>query len=79
VHQLGQYEFVMLLEETGLNLLNRLFDEAIRLYGGDWKEVVNHVKGRIDGLGPTERAAIGGAFEQMLAFRAPNFQDGPLN
>jgi hypothetical protein len=69
----------MVLEETALNLLNRLLEEAVRLYGGDWKEVVNHVKGRIDGLGPAERAAIGGAFEQMLAFRAPDFQDGLLN
>jgi hypothetical protein len=69
----------MLLEETGLNLLNRLFEEAICLYGGDWQKVMNHVKGQIDVLGPTERRAIGGAFEQLLAFRAPDFQDGLLN
>ena len=69
----------MLVEETGLNLLNRLFEEAVRLYGGDWKEVMNHVKGRIDVLGPTERTAIGGAFDQLLAFRAPDFRGGLLN
>jgi hypothetical protein len=64
----------MQFEETGLTLLKRLFDEAVGLYGGDWMEVVNHVKDRIDVLGPGERAAIGGAFERLLAFQAPEFQ-----
>jgi hypothetical protein len=79
VHHLDRYEFVMQLEETVLNLLNRLFEEGVCLYGGDWKEVVNHVKGQIDVLGPGERAAIGGAFERLLAFRAPDFQGGLLH
>jgi hypothetical protein len=69
----------MQLEESGLNVLTRLFEEAICLHGGDWKEVVNHVKGRISVLGPAERATITGAFERMLAFRAPDFQRGLLN
>ena len=66
-------------EESALNLLKKLFEEAVCLYGGDWEEVVDHVKGQIDVLGPGERAAIGGAFERLLAFRAPDFQGGLLN
>ena len=69
----------MLIEETRLSLLNRLFEEAVCLHGGDWNEVVSYVKGRIEALGPGDRAAIHGAFEQLLAFRAPDFQGGLLN
>jgi hypothetical protein len=69
----------MQLEESGLNVLTRLFEEAVCLHGGDWKEVVNHVKGRISLLDPTESAAIAGAFERLFAFRAPDFHGGLLN
>jgi hypothetical protein len=69
----------MQLEESGLSLLTRLFEEAVCLHGGDWKEVVNHVKGRISLLDPAESAAIAGAFERMFAFRAPDYQGGLLH
>jgi hypothetical protein len=69
----------MLLEETRLSLLNRLFEEAVCLHGGDWKKIVSYVKGRIEVLGPGDRAAIDGAFERLSAFRAPDFREGLLN
>jgi hypothetical protein len=66
-------------EENTSALLNRLFEEAVRLHGGDWKKVVNHVKARAEALEPGERAVIAGAFEQLLAFSAPDFPVRLLN
>jgi hypothetical protein len=79
VHQLENAGFVMLLEETRLSLLNRLFEEATCLHGADSKKIVSYVKGRIEALGAADRAAIDGAVEQLLAFRAPDFRGGLLN
>lgn len=57
-------------------LLNRLFEEAVRLHGADWKKVVSHVKVGIDALDAGNRAAIDRAFERLLA---PDFRRGLLN
>jgi hypothetical protein len=62
-----------------LDLLNRLFKEAVDLYGLDWKKVVRYIEARIEALDPAERAAIRGAFERMLAFRAPDFRGERAN
>ncbi len=70
---------VPLREEKASALLNRFFEEAVRLHGGDWKQVVSHVRGRTETLDPGDRAAIAGAFERLLAFSAPDVPRGPLN
>jgi hypothetical protein len=59
--------------------LNGMFEEAVRLHGGDLKKVVGHVKARIDALDPGDRAAIAGAFERLLAFSAPDLRPSRLN
>jgi hypothetical protein len=69
----------MPLEEAVLNLLDRLFEEAVCLHGDDWKKIVSYVKGRIEALGPGDRVAVDGAFERLLAFCAPDFRRGLLN
>jgi hypothetical protein len=69
----------MLFEETALDLLNRLFEEAVRLHGGDSKKVARHVREQIAALGPGERVAVDGAVERLLAFRAPDSRPGPPN
>jgi hypothetical protein len=69
----------MEFEEARLALLNRLFEEAVCLHGSDFKKVVSYVKGRIESLGPADRAAVDGAFERFLGFRAPDYRDGRLN
>jgi hypothetical protein len=66
-------------EESRLNLLNRLFEEAAHLHGSDCKKIVSYVKGRIEALSVTERGDVDGVVEEMLAFRAPDFRGGPLN
>ncbi len=64
-------------EEIKLNLLNRFFEEAVCLHGGDWKKVLGYVKGRIEALAPGDRAAIDGAFKRLSTFHAPDFRGGP--
>jgi hypothetical protein len=65
----------MSLEAPRLSLLNELFEEAACLHGGDPIKIVSYVKGRIEALGAADRAAIDGAVEPLLAFRAPDFPD----
>jgi hypothetical protein len=62
-----------------LDLLNGLFREAVDLYGLDWKKVVNYVEARIEALDPSERDVVEGAFERLLAFRAPDFRGERAN
>jgi hypothetical protein len=59
-------------EEIQLNSLDRLFQEAVSLYGGDSIKVVRYVKARMEALDRADRAAIDEAFERLLAFRAPD-------
>ena len=68
-------------EETDMNLnqLNRFFEEAASLHGGDVTKVVSHVKARINGLSRQDRAAIDRIFERLLTFRAPDFRSQSLN
>jgi hypothetical protein len=66
-------------EETGLNRLNRLFEEAVRRHGGDLKKVADDVKMQIAGLDLGDRSSVDGALERLLAFRTPDFRRGPLN
>jgi hypothetical protein len=66
-------------DETGLNLLNRLFEEAARLHGGDLKRVANDVTAQIAALDAGDRSGVDGALERLLAFRAPDFRGGRLN
>jgi hypothetical protein len=66
-------------EETELRLLDRIFEEAVHLHGGDLEKVVDYVKERIDASGPEERAAIERMLERMLSFRAPDCRPAPLN
>jgi hypothetical protein len=66
-------------DESGLNLLNRLFEQAVRLHGGDLKKVADHVKMQIAALNLRDRGGVDGALERLLAFRTPDFRRGPLN
>ena len=66
-------------EEANLNQLNRIFEEAVCLHGGDLKKVVNHVRAQIAASDRQDRADIDRVFEIMLAFRAPDFRSQPLN
>jgi hypothetical protein len=72
-------ESAMLFDERALKLLDSAFEEAFRLYGGDIEKTVKAVKTQIAALDPDERLHVDGAFERMLAFRAPDLPRGPLN
>jgi hypothetical protein len=67
-----QISSIMPQEEIQLNSLDRLFQEAVSLYGGDSIKVVRYVKARMEALDRADRAAIDEAFERLLAFRAPD-------
>jgi hypothetical protein len=62
-----------------LNSLDRLFQEAVSLYGGDSIKVVRYVKARMEALDRADRAAIDKAFERLLAFRPPDCRRGSYN
>ncbi len=66
-------------EETGLNLLNRLFEEAVRRHGDDLKRIAREVGAQIAALERQDRLGVDGALERLLAFRAPDHPRGPLN
>jgi hypothetical protein len=54
-----------------LPLIDKLFEEAVRRHGCDLASVVDDVKAQIARLTSADRAALDDAFEQLLAFRAP--------
>lgn len=62
----------MALEEDGLPLLNRLFEESARRHGGDLSKVVREVQAQVAALNVTDRAVVDDACERLLAFRAPD-------
>jgi hypothetical protein len=66
-------------EETEWRVLDRIFEEAVHLHGGDLKKIVDYVKGRIDASGPDDRAIIDRMIQRVLAFRAPDCRSDPLN
>jgi hypothetical protein len=66
-------------EESGLNHLNRLFEEAIRQHGDDLKRIAHEVTAQIAALEPQDRLGVDGALERLLAFRPPDCRRGPPN
>ena len=62
-----------------LSLINTLFEEAVRRHGCDLNSVLSDVKAQIDRLTGADRAAVDGAFEQLLVFRAPQADGRPLH
>jgi hypothetical protein len=58
-------------DDVNLNRLNRIFEEAVVLHGGDVKKVVSYVKAQISTSSREDRADIDRIFERLLAFRAP--------
>ena len=62
-----------------LPLINQLFEEAVRRHGCDLASVVSDVKAQIARLTGADRAAVDGAFERLMAFRAPLADGRPLH
>ncbi len=66
-------------EEIHLNLLNKIFEEAVSLHGGDFEKVLDHVRKTIDAVRPEDRAIFEKMMERILLFRTPDFGSNPLN
>ena len=66
-------------EENHLNLLNKIFEEAVSLHGEDVEKVVDHVKKKLAAIGPEERIIIEKLMERILLFRPPPPGPHPLN
>lgn len=67
------------LADHAAALLNRLFEDAVRLHGGDWERVLQHVKAESAALLPADRAALARAFELAIAGGESSVRRGPLN
>jgi hypothetical protein len=65
--------------EEVVNQINRIFEEAVLLHGGDMKKVLSHVKTRIDAATQGDRDDINRIFERVMAFCAPNRASRSLN
>lgn len=65
--------------EEAMNQIDRIFQEAVLLHGGDVKKVLSYVKARISTADPQRRADIDRIFAQVLAFRAPDCPHAQLN
>jgi hypothetical protein len=66
-------------EDNHLNLLNGIFDEAVRLYGDDVEKVVDHVRKKLGAIAPKDRIIIEKLMERILLFRPPPAGPRPLN
>jgi len=66
-------------EEKLAGLINRLFEEAVRRHGCDLTSVLADVKAEIAGLSSADRAALDGAFEQLLSYAGPRAAGGWLH
>jgi hypothetical protein len=62
-----------------LSLINTLFEEAVRRHGCDLNSVISDVQAQIARLTGADRAAVDGAFERLMAFRAPQADGRPLH
>ena len=65
--------------EEAVNQIDRIFQEAVLLHGGDVKKVLSYIQARIGAADPQRRADIDRVFAQLLAFRAPDCPPAQLN
>jgi hypothetical protein len=65
--------------EEAVNQIDRIFQEAVLLHGGDVKKVLNYVKAQIGAANPQNRADIDRVFARVLAFREPDCRPGQFN
>jgi hypothetical protein len=66
-------------EDPHLNQINRIFEEAVLLHGGDVKKVVTYVKARIGAANRKDHDEINRVFARVTAFRAPDCPPEQLN
>jgi hypothetical protein len=66
-------------EENHLNLLNRIYEEAVGLHGADVEKIVDHVKRKLDAFAPEDRVVVEKLIERILLFSPPPPGSRPLN